>query len=449
MALLFLVLACAFLRCAQMAEKPNFTITATVLDEHIQLDTSTYIIYTINGTVPIDYDEQLFLSVDPESRIIAKPHDELILLENISQDKGNWLSNGLDRLKGDYLGTTTITMTVGSKFAVTELVVKVVRPERVIDTIFIASAATFVSIFFIMYGCVVDWSEVRMSIRKPLGLSIALFGKFIIMPTFSYGLGVLLYPENPEMQLGLFFTGVSSCVNVSNAWVVISNGDINLSIIITIITTVAAFGVMPLWLFTLGGVVYADANINVPYKEISIYAAGVVVPIVVGCFFQSFCKTVSRFLAPALKFFSVFIILYITVFAFVVHLYLFERLSWRHFVAGLSLPSLGCASTYILAVLFKQSSKTALTIAVETGIQNTGIAILLLRLALPQPESDLVTMVPIYVATMTPVPLLVMLIHQSRCTKQESLLNNETQLNYCNSFTSNENGKGPISMTAQ
>lgn len=57
----------------------------------------------------------------------------------------------------------------------------------------------------------------------------------------------------------------------------------------------------------------------------------------------------------------------------------------------MGLPWLGYMLAYILARICRQSSKDSLTIAIETGIQNTGISIFLLRFALPQPEADLTT----------------------------------------------------------
>lgn len=100
-------------------------------------------------------------------------------------------------------------------------------------------------------------------------------------------------------------------------------------------------------------------------------------------------------------------------------------------MAGLGLPWLGYLLAYGLAKLFKRSSTDSLTIAVETGIQNTGIAIFLLRVALPQPEADLTTgklsfvvarfikylkrhnfsVAPVSVAIMTPLPLMCLWIY--------------------------------------
>jgi len=43
------------------------------------------------------------------------------------------------------------------------------------------------------------------------------------------------------------------------------------------------------------------------------------------------------------------------------------------------------------AWLLKQDWRDIVAIAVETGVQNTGLAIFALRFSLPQPEADLTT----------------------------------------------------------
>lgn len=55
-------------------------------------------------------------------------------------------------------------------------------------------------------------------------------------------LGLLLFPGNVDMQLGLFFTGVSPAGGASNIWTVILGGNIDLSVAMTTTSTFAAFG---------------------------------------------------------------------------------------------------------------------------------------------------------------------------------------------------------------
>lgn len=60
-------------------------------------------------------------------------------------------------------------------------------------------------------------------------------------------------------------------------------------------------------------------------------------------------------------------------------------------LAGMGIPWLGNLFGYVIARLFKQPHADALAICIETGNQNTGIAIFLLRYALGQPEADITT----------------------------------------------------------
>lgn len=57
-------------------------------------------------------------------------------------------------------------------------------------------------------------------------------------------------------------------------------------------------------------------------------------------------------------------------------------------VAGLSLPWLGYLAGWLIAKVLRQDTKDRLAIAIEAGIQNTGIAIFILRFALGQVRYD-------------------------------------------------------------
>lgn len=54
-------------------------------------------------------------------------------------------------------------------------------------------------------------------------------------------LGLLLFPDSAEMQLGLFFTGASPAGGASNTWTVILGGNIDLSITMSTTSTLSAF----------------------------------------------------------------------------------------------------------------------------------------------------------------------------------------------------------------
>lgn len=53
---------------------------------------------------------------------------------------------------------------------------------------------------------------------------------------------MILFPDNAEMQLGMFFTGVSPAGGASNIWTILLGGNMDLSIAMTSIGNIAAFG---------------------------------------------------------------------------------------------------------------------------------------------------------------------------------------------------------------
>lgn len=136
------------------------------------------------------------------------------------------------------------------------------------------------------------------------------------------------------MQLGMFFTGVSPAGGASNIWTAILDGNIDLSVTMTSISTFAAFIMMPLWVFTLGEQIFTEGDMAVPYSQISTYAVGLVLPLLIGYLLQRYQKKVANVLARTLKMFATFIILFIICFAVVTNLYLFELFSWQVFIAA-------------------------------------------------------------------------------------------------------------------
>ncbi|CAH1185766.1 unnamed protein product [Phyllotreta striolata] len=327
-----------------------------------------------------------------------------------SLDKEYLISNmqGKFNISGNFLGKTVVSVRDRNspKKIADGVNVTVVRKKRPIDIAFTASVVILISILYVNFGCAMNWGDFKGILKKPVGPAIGLFGHFFIMPLLSYSLGLLLFPNNHEMQLGLFFTGVSPAGGASNVWAVLLEGNLNLSVSMTAASTIAAFGFMPLWIFTLGRVIFQNAKLEVPYTHITEYVSALVIPLGIGYLIQRYFKNIAQFMTRIIKGFSSLLILFIIVFAIVTNLYLFKLFSWQIILAGMGIPWVGYLAGYLLAKLMGRNAADCLTIAIEVGTQNTGIAIFLLRMALPEPEGDLTTIAPVAVAVLTPFPLL-------------------------------------------
>lgn len=319
---------------------------------------------------------------------------------------------------GEFLGQTQIFVEITNlEENVTErsnesLGVTILRPARLIDKLFTYSVIILVSILYINFGAALSLEAISEILRRPVGPIICFMCQFVLMPLTSYGLGLWLFPDAHEMALGLFFTGISPGGGASNMWTLLLGGNIHLSIAMTTISTIASFGMMPLWLFTLGKLIFERAKLGVPYNKIFTMAFGLVIPLAIGLLIQRFLPRVARVLVRILKPVSMILILFIIVFAIITNFYIFQLFSWQIVIAGLGLPWLGYMFGWLFAKIFQQSSPDAIAISVETGIQNTGIAIFLLTFSLDQPMADLTTVVPVSVAIMTPFPLLAVYLIQ-------------------------------------
>lgn len=98
-------------------------------------------------------------------------------------------------------------------------------------------------------------------------------------------------------------------------------------------------------------------------------------------------------------------IIFIVVFGTYANLYMFRVMTWEMFLATAINVWSGMFIGLALSRSFKKPLEDMIAIAIETGVQNTGVSIVVLILSLPQPDADLASAVPVAASLMTPIPL--------------------------------------------
>lgn len=372
--------------------------------------------------------------------VVDNPDIASVSLAEITFNKGldsndDYVWTSALNLTGNFLGYTSVKVCALKRSDFTtnchkesnKLPLTVTRKPTTVDRMFTTSVIILVSIIFINFGCALDVNSLKQAILRPIGPVIGLLIHFVVLPLVSFGLGELLFPEHRALRLGLFFTGISPAGGASNIWTYSLGGNLNLSVTMTAVSTLASFALIPFWVFTLGQFIFADGPIGVPYSKIMTSAVGLVVPLVIGYIIQVYCKRLASIMVRILKPFSALLIVFIVVFATVTNLYLFKLFTWQILVAGIGLPLIGYLAGLLLGCVSNQSKEDIIAISIETGVQNTGIAIFLLRFCLPQPAADLTTVAPVAVALMTPLPLL-LLMFLIKCrgrSSQKKLISHE------------------------
>ncbi|OQV12355.1 putative P3 protein [Hypsibius exemplaris] len=282
--------------------------------------------------------------------------------------------------------------------------VSVMRLPTSLDTAFIVIIAILVGINTINMGCHLDLAVVKENLQKPCAIGIGFTSQYIFMPLIAYGVALALLPD-ATLQLGLFTMGCSPGGGASNFWTLLLEGDAHLSITMTFLSTALALAMMPFWLFTLGGTLFGNMEIRIPFTRILGSLISLIAPLAIGCLIRHYRPTWAAFSRRLIRPFTLLMMLFIFTFGIYTNLFMFYVMTWRTMLAGLIVPWCGYVFGATLAVISKRGKEQVIAIAVETGVQNTGIAIVLLRLSLPQPDADLASVVPVCGSIMLFIPL--------------------------------------------
>ena len=168
---------------------------------------------------------------------------------------------------------------------------------------------------------------------------------------------------------------------------------------------------IPLWMFTLGSRFNDDMiTVQVPILKILQSLAFVLVPTFIGIFMgEKFPKAAEKYkkiVTPII----VFTMLFIFTVGIYSNAYMFRLFRANTVVAACMLPYIGYILGGALALVACLPWKRIKTVAIETGIQNTMVAYLMLTFSLPAPDSDLAAVGSASSAMMTPLPLWIITI---------------------------------------
>uniref|UniRef100_A0A914NB48 Uncharacterized protein n=1 Tax=Meloidogyne incognita TaxID=6306 RepID=A0A914NB48_MELIC len=261
-------------------------------------------------------------------------------------------------------------------------------------------------------GCELNLHVVLSTIKRPVAPAIGFFTQFAIMPLLAYSIAIFVLSSKGMhlLALGLFVTGCSPGGGASNYWTVLLGGNTNLSITMTFCSTIAALVMMPLWIKLLGTrlikAVAPTLTIHIPYSKIVASLFTLIVPLFIGLIIAKYKPHWAIRARKLLRPFIISVLIVLIIFGVAINLWLFKLITWPILLAGLLLPWCGFMFGCFTSILLAQDPPDVTAIAIETGVQNTGIAIMLLKLTFPGTDSDIASLLPITVACFTPAPLL-------------------------------------------
>uniref|UniRef100_A0A7E4VVR5 Ileal sodium/bile acid cotransporter n=1 Tax=Panagrellus redivivus TaxID=6233 RepID=A0A7E4VVR5_PANRE len=277
----------------------------------------------------------------------------------------------------------------------------------------LAQAFTVVVTVFILFVTFLMGTQLKMNaifdiMKEPIGPAIGFCCQFLLMPLVAYTLSKTILPSNElALQFSLFAAGCSPGGGKSSFWTIIFGGNLDLSVSMTLTQTIGAMFMMPIWIYTLGRTYFTE-RISVPFNNIAESLATLLIPSLAGMIFIHYQAHLMDKCQKWIKVATWVATVVFTVFGCYTNFYVFYLMTWRIVLVACIHPWIGYILAYLVAWLCRRNHIDRLTIAIETGVQNVGIAIIMLMFSLPEPEVDLALVLPIAIILTTDKPLLIM-----------------------------------------
>lgn len=237
---------------------------------------------------------------------------------------------------------------------------------------------------FIMFGVALEITldDFKQLIRNPKPVIVGILSQFIVLPFITFLLVMIIKPM-PSMALGMFLVAACPGGNISNFISSLAKGNTALSVTLTANATLLAIFLTPLNL-SFWGSLYEPTNLMlkeiaiVPLEMIELVSLILGVPLLMGVWINHRYHQFARKLSKYLKVVSLgFFICLILVVVFNNWLLIKEYLVYVFWIV-LFHNAMAFLTGFSLAELFKLPAPDVRSITIETGIQNSGLGLVLI-----------------------------------------------------------------------
>ncbi len=211
-----------------------------------------------------------------------------------------------------------------------------------------------------------DFSEV---FHRPIQVIIGIVGQFILMPLIAFFL-VKVFGLSADLAAGVLLVGCCPGGTSSNVMSYLGKGDVPLSVTITSCTTILAPLVTPglFWLFAHQYIEVDPAAMFWSIVKI------VLLPIIGGVIINALFGTVVRKVVIALPLISVFAIISIVTAVVAASAEKIAETALIIFLVVALHNCIGYLCGYLLGKVFGMKLAQKKTLAIEIGMQNSGLA---------------------------------------------------------------------------
>ena len=248
------------------------------------------------------------------------------------------------------------------------------------SSLWVLNIALAIVMFGVSLGISVE--DFKRLLKEPKLVLIGILSQFILLPFFTFLLIMVVKPQ-PSIALGMIMVAACPGGNISNFMTHLAKGNTALSVSLTAFATFLAMFMTP-FNFEFYGNLYAPTaellkNVQVaPFELVKLVLLILGVPLVLGMWLRNkneiLANKISKFLRP----FSIILFVVIVIIAFANNLEVFNKYVHHVLALGILHNMLAILLGFMVAKLFGLSFINQKTLAIETGIQNSGLGLLLI-----------------------------------------------------------------------
>lgn len=244
---------------------------------------------------------------------------------------------------------------------------------------------------FIMFGVAlgIKPGEFKSLIKQPKSIIIGLISQVVALPLMTFLLVLALSNFiTPTIAMGMILVAACPGGNISNFMSSLSKANIELSVGLTATTTMLATVTTPFNFAFWGGLYtkYISTHAGHMLKPLIIDTAQMFetvfillgIPLVLGILFAHFFPIITEKLKKPIQILSIAFFIAMIVLAFTNNLHLFLKYIFWIFFIVLAHNALALLTGFSLGTIFKLPNADRRTLTIETGIQNSGLGLVLL-----------------------------------------------------------------------
>lgn len=235
-----------------------------------------------------------------------------------------------------------------------------------------------------MFGVALNLTigDFKRLFQNPKPALVGVLSQFVVLPLITFFLVLLIQPA-ASIALGMIIVAACPGGNISNFMSVLGKGNVALSVTLTAFSTILAVFMTPFNLSFYGSM-YGPANqiltdVEMSYLEVFKTIVTIFgIPIVLGMLFRHFLPRFALKVEKVMKIVSILIFAAIVILAFRANLDIFY--DYIHLVIYIVFfhNAIALITGYQLGRAFNLPSPDKKTLAIETGIQNTALGLLLI-----------------------------------------------------------------------